>query len=490
MGTGARRPAPVARTRRCAFLLENLNLQKATGDDNAVYEDLQVEFWNETAVIRIDNKARQGGWSFAAAADALAAGWLEPGTVCNFTSYNKEETKEKIRYVKECIKALWPGVRPEIVTDNVYELEIDNGSRFIGWPSKPPRGKGRARYYVDEWAHINLDQAIKTAAMGGIGRGGIVRGGSTPLGQRGVFYDILTNPHKYKTWVRKTWPWWHFYGLCKDVKKAKAVAPGTPPEELVERFGTERLKIAYEGMGDREEFLQEYACEFIDEEGTFFPYELIMSCEPKCPEDCEEDCETCSMFAPVSGAPLGMGFDVGRHKHRSAIAALQQKEQRTLVSLDVMHKTPFPDQRRKVASRIDELKPVRTCGDYIGMGGPIIEELQERYGKARVEGVILSNPKKEEIMTGLKARFEKREILIPVDKRIRAHLHAIRQIRMKGGGFRYDSEADETGHADIAWALGLADYGLGSAPRPRAKGTLEGARLDWGDDHRGSRRDW
>lgn len=483
-------PLTLARTRRCEWILENLDLVAATGDEQAVYEDLQIDFWNETSTFRCDNKARQFGYSFAAAADAVAAGWLQPGTVSQFISYNLDESKQKIRYAKAIIQALWPGVRPRLNVDNVLELEFDNGSRILSLPSRPPRGGPRVRYYGDEFAHLANDKAVHRAMLGGLGRGGSVRLGSTPLGMRGIFYAILSKPGENKRWVKGTWPWWVCYGLCTDVETAREEAPGMATQDRVYRWGTDRLIAAFEGYGlDMEGFKQEYECEFIDEEGAFFPYDLIMSCEPECPDDCEKDCTQCDIFQPRSG-PIGLGFDVGRHKDRSAIVGLQQQDVRTLVNLDVMHRTPFPEQRRKVASRIDELKPVRTCGDYIGMGGPIIEELQERYGKARVEGVILSAATKEEIITGLKARFEKREILIPPDKRIRAHLHAIRQIRLKSGSFRYDSESDETGHADIAWGLGLADYALGSAPRPRVNAELGGDRIRWDDDEGGGRRDW
>jgi len=492
MAARAVREAPLdqARTQRCEWILENLDLIAATGDDRAVYEDLQIDFWNETATFRIDNKARQFGYSFAAAADAVAAGWLQPGTVSQFISYNLDESKQKIRYAKAIIDALWPGVRPKLVVDNVLELEIENGSRILSLPSRPPRGGPRVRYYGDEFAHLTNDRAVYRAMLGGLGRGGVVRLGSTPLGMRGIFYSILSKPGERKGWVKGTWPWWLCYGLCTDVAAAREDAPGMSTHDRVLRWGTDRLIEAYEAYGlDLEGFQQEYECEFVDEEGAFFSYDLIMSCEPTCPDDCEKDCTLCEMFKPKGDGAIGLGFDVGRHKDRSAIVGLQEQDVRTVVNLDVMHRMPFPEQRRLAGRRVDELKPLRTCGDYIGMGGPILEELQERYGKSRVEGVILSNRVKEEIMTGLKALFEKQAILIPPDKRMRAHLHAIRQERLKGGGFRYDSESDETGHADIAWALGLANMALGTARGPGLMPVAGGERLDW-DVGFGDRSDW
>ena len=77
-------------------------------------------------------------------------------------SVNLDEAKEKIRYARAIIKALDEPVRPRLVKDSITELEIDNGSRFISHPCKPPRGKARVRIYLDEMAHYasGLDREI------------------------------------------------------------------------------------------------------------------------------------------------------------------------------------------------------------------------------------------------------------------------------------------------------------------------------------------
>lgn len=484
----ARRSPPVALTQRCAFLLDNLNLAAATGVRDAVYEDLQLAIWNETRIMTCCNKGRQEGFSFAAAADAVAAGILEPRTVSQFISYNREESSEKIRFAKDVIRGLYPAVRPELVIDNVFELEFDNGSRIISLASKQPRGKPRSRYYPDELAHIADDTGIIRACLGGLSRGGVIRAGSTPLGQRGKFHELMTKPDNPQ-WVTSTWPWWTCYGLCKNVSEAITEAPGMDTMERVHRYATDRMQAIFDGFGlDLEGFQQEHECIFVDEEGSFFPYELQTSCEAdydliKIGVDGYE-------LGPVKGpSPICLGFDVGRHKHRSAVVGVQdQSGVLVVVLIDVMHRVPFPEQEARIDRHIAGLRSMRTCGDYGGMGGPIVESLQKKHGTSRVEAVTFTAASKEEMMTGLKARYEKRTILAPVNRQLRSHLHAIRQIRLKGGGFRYDSEADDTGHADIAWALALAVRAAGTAGSSRrGGGTFGESRLDWGDMH-GSRR--
>ena len=64
-----------------------------------------------------------------------------------------EEAKEKIRYSRAIHAAIHPAYRPKIVRDSMMEIEFGNGSRLTSHPSKPPRGKARARIYLDEIAH-------------------------------------------------------------------------------------------------------------------------------------------------------------------------------------------------------------------------------------------------------------------------------------------------------------------------------------------------
>jgi phage FluMu gp28-like protein len=277
-----------------------------------------------------------------------------------------------------------------------------------------------------------------------------------------VFHEIYTEVEEYPSWKRGKWPWWVFYGLCTDVERARVEAPLMSTEERVREFGTPRLLAAFEDFGsDLGGFQQEHECEFWDDEGAFLPTRLNMSCEAD--YDLKE--------ATEREAPIGLGIDVGRDKSRTAVIGLQRQKILTTVLIDIMHKVPFPQQETRIAEHITELNAMRTCIDRGGMGRPLLEYLQQEFGRSRVEGVNFTQASKEEMMTRLKALFERRQIVIPAgDKKLRADLNKIRQIPIKGGGYRYYADMDDSGHADRAWALALAIRAAGKAKPARGLG--------------------
>ena len=126
-------------TDRLVFLIEYLNLAEATGDPKAKWERYQLRFLNNRHMLTCDTKSRQVGWSFIAAAEAVAEAVLIPRSTIVFVSVTQVEASEKIRYSNYCIEALDAEVRPKKLIDNRTELELTNGSRIISHPCRPPR---------------------------------------------------------------------------------------------------------------------------------------------------------------------------------------------------------------------------------------------------------------------------------------------------------------------------------------------------------------
>lgn len=479
---------PRARTLRCAFILDNCNLQLATDDDSAEWEDMQIVLLNETSLTRMDLKSRQASWSFTAAADAVAAGCLVPRTTSEIVSISQKESKEPIRYARQIIEALHPSVRPKLITDSASELEFHNGSRIIALPAKPPRGK-RARVYLDELAHVvHSDVAVFRGAMGAIARGGCVRGGSTPLGPRGLFWKVCTRPEDYPGWEMGIWPWWVFKGFSTDPEGAALVADLLTPDEMVEKYGTARIKAIRSGYGsDLDGFLQEHCCAWVTDESSFIPLELLTSCELDFTPEVQGD------------GQVFIGFDVGRRRDLSAVVGVEKDKAGARVCLlEVWKQMPFPEQEDRLTAILEKLRPARTAGDYTGMGGPIVERLQERFGKARVEAVTFTGAMKEDLATGLKAALERRHITVPVDRALRSDITSIRQTRTPAGNYRYDGTSED-GHADRAWALALAIHAAGPLERSSrgVEAELGGERVfsddgevdAWGDPI-GARHEW
>ena len=152
------------KTERCAFLVDNLDLPEAAQFEDARWEHFQLEHLQDDSQFRIENKSRQIAWSWLVAAEAVADAILNGvGTI--FQSINLGEAQEKIRYAHNVRYALPSSMRLKLITDNKQELEFDNGARLISLPGNPQRGKAQMNVVFDEFAHIQKDAAVYTAAL-------------------------------------------------------------------------------------------------------------------------------------------------------------------------------------------------------------------------------------------------------------------------------------------------------------------------------------
>lgn len=96
--------------------------------------------------------------------------------------------------------------------------------------------------------------------------------------------------------------------------------------------------------------------------------------------------------------------------------------------------------------------------DQTGMGEPIVEKMQLKYGETRVNGVLLTGPNRLDLAISLQQRFERGLIRIRKgDARLRADLRAIKRAGSDTGGVRIVNEGAV--HADHFWALALASRG-------------------------------
>jgi phage FluMu gp28-like protein len=262
--TPATLPANLEENRALAFLVPNLHLSDATDDVSASWELFQLAHFFTTSLFAITCKSRQIGWSWLAAAEAVANGCLTPRTTSIFVSLNHAEAAEKIRYARQIVEALEPQARPKLNIDSRLELEFDNGSRLISHPCTLVRGKAKAFLYLDEFAHYPNDRAIYTAALPVTTKGGQLRLGSSPLGATGLFWEIYTQKlHAYPGYHRPAVPWWAVAAL-RTQADAITVAPTLLTAQRVEQFGSPRLRQIFDNL-PLEDFQQEYECAWVDE---------------------------------------------------------------------------------------------------------------------------------------------------------------------------------------------------------------------------------
>jgi len=461
-------------SKRNWFLRKYLYLPEATGEPDARWEDYQFEYLNNEHLLQIDSKARQVGWSWTAAAEAVADSVLEKRTTSVFVSINLEEAKEKRRYATQIIEALDKRVRPKLIVENQTEIEMENGSRIISHPCRPVRGKAKANVYLDEFAHYPDDRSIYTSALPATTRGGKLRIGSSPLGASGVFWEIYDQKLRpYPGYKRSVIPWWLVTGLCNNVPEARKMAAFMTTEERVTLFGSARMVEIFNNMplGD---FQQEYESAWVDESIAWISWDEIK----KNQLDAQEEKHWYRSSTTVEGAlaaidetaiackegkiesALAGGMDIGR-KHNTTELGFVGKGTTPALPLRLsisLANVEFDDQREIGQKALEALPVTKLLIDRNGLGMQLAEEL-EKTGKA--EGVDFTNPNKEVWSVELKVRMQRGQVPIPLDRDLSYQIHSIKKKITASKNAQFDTQANEKHHADKYWMLALAVWAAG-----------------------------
>jgi phage FluMu gp28-like protein len=425
--------------------------------------DYQVRLMTTPSRFRAVLKSRQTGLSFSMAAEGLAKTHLKPDHTGIFVSYNLADAKEKIRHADMLYDSLPAKWKKKRVTDNKTELEFEDSksrrTRLISLPCREPRGRGKADVNLDELPFMRDPRKIYTAAVPIISRGGgSLTLGSTPLGKGDIFYEVLEGEaEKYPFYDRFRIAWWDCPEFCTDVTAARLLAPSMTTDERVERFGTESLKQIRASL-DLDSFAQEYELTFVDWAVAFIPWDHIQAAtrdadELPCVSTIEE------LVALDIPGPLAAGFDVGRRRNASELMVGRMVGDRFVQCLLLtLEKTSF-DLQEDALVRLLTLRPdvFRLCIDETGLGMDLAERMMRRFPE-RVEGIGFTAQSKSVLAHGLKADFERRNVLIPADRDLMAQVYSVKRLVTVAGNIRLDTDHDEKHHADKFWALALARY--------------------------------
>ena len=419
--------------------------------------------------FRIINKSRQVGFSFLTAAESLARSHLRLGHRSIHVSYNLSDAKEKISTARLIWAELPLRYQLRLVVDTKTELAFEDSrgrrrSRIISNPSRPPRGK-TGDVYLDELAHVANDQEIYKGATALILRsGGQLTIGSSPLGQRGVFWQIYAEQvRKYPQFQRFFVPWWFCHSFCVDVPRAAIEASGLDCEERVQAFGTDGIKAQFESL-PLEDFRSEFDADFVDEARSFLPFELILPCTDPDLEPAEDPEEV--DISKIRGRLVG-GFDVARVEDLSVLSLFDEvgegaEASRTCLLLLKLNNMPYPQQLEICRRLLSRLPVARFRIDETGVGKVLTEILAEDFGEI-IEGVALSMQKKEALAVGFKIQLQRRGLVLPRRRDVTSDLHSIRRVTTSSGNIifrceRTSGERKKEGHADIFWSFALACY--------------------------------
>lgn len=448
-----------------------MDLEAACGVAGARFEYFQIALWDDEGVFRIDNKSRQIAWSWAAAADGMADAILT-GRDSIYVSINQEEAKEKIRYAKAIHDSLAPFAdMPKIKRDSSQEIELTNGARLSSLPARPPRGRAKSNVYLDEYAHVRLDQDIYTAALPIISKGGRLRIGSSPMGAAGRFWEIFTESMQpYPAYKRRNTPWWEVYSFCTNVREARHAAPEMPTEERVPLFGNTRIATIFDNM-PLEDFQQEYECLFVDEVTAWFTWDEIRrnqdtdhvwvkahARENKITGVIHAIDRLAAMIdAGMVENTLAAGMDVGRTRDVSefyavGIGTTKALPLRMAITLEAME---FDDQMMVIAYALDHLPIVELQIDKNGIGMNLAENARKAYpGKAY--GYDFTNGSKQLLATDAKQHLQQNHTPLPPDRDLSYQIHSIKRQVSPSKKLTFDTDREQKHHADKAWAWMLA----------------------------------
>ncbi len=457
------------KTKRCKFLLQNLNLPKASEIEDARWEHFQIAHLNNDSIFGIERKSRQIAWSFLSAMEAVADAILDKRDSI-FSSINHEEAKEKIRYAKRVYENLELAGLPGLVTDNQLELEFENGARLTSFPARPVRGRPKSNWYGDEFAHVQHDRIIYRGSLPIISKGGRIRIGSSPLGASGLFWEIDTESLKtFPGYTRKVTPWWEVQAFCKNVAEARKMAPQMDSEDRVEMFGKDRLKAIFANLLI-EDFQQEYECIFVDETTAWITWAEIKMAQDgemtvftaRC-RDSKID-EALNVIDRMRESIQNLeienvfagGMDVGRTRNTTEIGLVGKSNLdvlplRLMITLD---NCDF-DSQEEVLNKVMTLPITKFLSDQNGLGRQLAENAEKKF-PVKFEGVDFTNSTKELWATHAKMVFQKRRTKIPVDRDLAYQIHSIKKKVTSAKNNVFDTDRNEKHHADKFWMLALA----------------------------------
>jgi phage FluMu gp28-like protein len=102
------------------------------------------------------------------------------------------------------------------------------------------------------------------------------------------------------------------------------------------------------------------------------------------------------------------------------------------------------------------------------MGMHLSENLHKKY-PSRVEGVEFTNENKESMALDVRYCMERGNYALPRDRKLQKNLQAIQKTITASGNVRFDADrTDAIGHADLFWALALAEYAVSKGEKKKS----------------------
>jgi len=380
--------------------------------------------------------SRQVGKSFLLALRAVLQGLSEPERHQYLISKSQKQADSLMAKCKKWVR--WIGKvlgRGDLLNksgeNNKSCITLCNDSEIRSLPSSPDSARGyTGDVMIDEAAFLPSADEMRDAAFG-IASLAHYRKilASTPLGDRGLFYDYARGPLG-KDWSHHT------------VTVHEAVRDG---QDLpIAKLRAERTADA---------FAQEYECAFLSDAASYFPRELLEAGQ--------------ATYAQIEAAiereqELVMewfaGVDIGRRHDLTGLCYGGRTSKGRILQerVDVQQKMAFDDQEEWLAGSFIGRRPSRVLVDETGLGMHLAENLRRRFPGTVYPANFSKQGFKRELVETTKMLLEQRRLgLDPDDRDTIGELNAIRRVVTKTAQISYTVDRTDDGHADRATALML-----------------------------------
>ncbi|MDT8428503.1 MAG: terminase family protein [Pseudomonadales bacterium] len=454
----------------------------------AILLPYQQRWIEDRAPVKIIEKSRRIGLSYAEAADAVLHAAAQGGANVYYISYDKEMTSG---FIQDCaawaraFQAAASAIEESVIQEDdrqilTYTIHFDSGHSIHTFSSNPRnlRSKGRPgeRLVIDEAAFVDNIEELLKSAMAMTMWGGNIRIISTHNGQEnpfnGLINDIRAGRYDYSL-HRVTLDDAIADGLYRRICQVtgqswSAIGESDWREQLIRRY--------------RPNEAEELFCVPAMGGGAYLTRALIESCTAPAPvirfvgdkafNSAPEPARAAQIedwireeLLPHLATGLdpqlrhALGMDFARSSDMSVIApiSVQPDLSRRVPLLVEMHNMPHKQQEQVLFAVGDRLPRLSGVGiDAGGNGSYIAESAFDRWGSL-VDQVRFTEDWYRQHMPRYKARFEDRTITIPQhDDVVEDH----RAFRMVNGVARLPkSKTDQAGvrHGDSAIAIVLAD---------------------------------
>ncbi|MFA5161162.1 MAG: terminase family protein [Elusimicrobiales bacterium] len=413
----------------------------------------QSRWLKDASKVKIWEKSRRIGATYCQSFEDVNDCIAVPGLPVWFSSADETAAREYIVYCEmwaklhqRAAKVLGEQVIDEKNGIKAYVIEFRNKSRIHALSSNPKafRSKG-GKVVLDEFAWHEDAAALWKAARPCIMWGHSLRILSTHNGQNSKFFRFVkdTKAGRLK---------WSLHTTPIQLAVEEGIADTIAGRALTAAERQAWLSEEHTDCADEDAWQQEYCCVATDSASAFLTYDEIIACE-----------DPAAYMPDLSGilGDLLAGFDVGRKKDLSDIAALEHYGGMAwLRQMVEMQKTKFAVQKETLWGILRHPRLRRCCIDSTGIGMQMAEETQDEFGKYRIEPVTFTNAVKEDLAYGLRRKFEDRAIRIFPSFKLRESLHSVKKITTASGNIRFDAARSDSGHADEFWALALAVHAI------------------------------